>query len=272
MSPDVGPGFRLVAHRGASAEAPENTAAAFVRALELGAAEVELDLRRARDGRLVLFHDERLRPKVERDGRAEDYPLDELTALDIGGWFDRQGVAELYAPELGWERPELPAYAGAPLLGFEAYLAQFGSAFVHHVELKGGDADLPDLTLDTVQRRELDDRVVITSFNLAHLRRARALALAPGIVTGWLVGRGEHLGSTAAALDRCADLGIRQFCADAGLVTSTLVAAARERGLQVRAAGVRTPADLHSALAAGAIGTTVNWIRQAAQIVGPEQK
>lgn len=48
---------RIVAHRGASAEAPENTIEAFERAIELGADMIEFDVRRARDGRLVISHD-----------------------------------------------------------------------------------------------------------------------------------------------------------------------------------------------------------------------
>jgi glycerophosphoryl diester phosphodiesterase len=48
---------RIVAHRGASAEAPENTLAAFAKAIEVGADMIEFDVRRAADGRLVISHD-----------------------------------------------------------------------------------------------------------------------------------------------------------------------------------------------------------------------
>jgi glycerophosphoryl diester phosphodiesterase len=49
--------MRIVAHRGASSEAPENTLAAFSRAIEVGADMIEFDVRRASDGRLVISHD-----------------------------------------------------------------------------------------------------------------------------------------------------------------------------------------------------------------------
>ena len=55
--------FRLIAHRGASAHAPENTLVAFRHALELGAQEVELDVRLSSDGEIVVFHDDRLDEK-----------------------------------------------------------------------------------------------------------------------------------------------------------------------------------------------------------------
>jgi glycerophosphoryl diester phosphodiesterase len=54
-----------VAHRGASAEAPENTLAAFARAIEVGADMIEFDVRRAADGRLVISHDSIRGPGVE---------------------------------------------------------------------------------------------------------------------------------------------------------------------------------------------------------------
>jgi glycerophosphoryl diester phosphodiesterase len=54
----------VVAHRGASSEAPENTLAAFVKAIECGADMIEFDVRRARDGRLVISHDPVREPSV----------------------------------------------------------------------------------------------------------------------------------------------------------------------------------------------------------------
>jgi len=49
--------MQIVAHRGASIEAPENTLAAFAKAIEVGADMIEFDVRRAPDGRLVISHD-----------------------------------------------------------------------------------------------------------------------------------------------------------------------------------------------------------------------
>jgi glycerophosphoryl diester phosphodiesterase len=75
----------VIAHRGASAYAPENTLAAFELAVRQGADMIELDVQRSADGVLVVFHDE----TTERwDGRrrpAAMCTLAELRALDIGG-------------------------------------------------------------------------------------------------------------------------------------------------------------------------------------------
>ena len=88
------PGPVVVAHRGASAEAPENTLAAFGLAVEQGADRVELDVQRSRDGHLVVLHD--AGPGRTTDvaavfpGRARhpvsSFTLAELRRLDAGGW------------------------------------------------------------------------------------------------------------------------------------------------------------------------------------------
>ena len=134
--------FRLIAHRGASACAPENTRAAFQLAAEHGAEEIETDARLSRDGRVVLFHDRTLRTKLGRAGRAEDLTLAELQALDIGGWFDRTGAAALNDPRAGWD--ERPADTASPeyLLGFDDYVDEFGDRFHHNIELKGETPEL----------------------------------------------------------------------------------------------------------------------------------
>ena len=96
----------VVAHRGASAYAPENTIPAFMLAAEQGATFVELDVQRSKDGTLVLLHDSTLerttdvetvfpnrgrRVQVKGEWRTqwplEDFTLAELRTLDAGGWF-----------------------------------------------------------------------------------------------------------------------------------------------------------------------------------------
>lgn len=96
----------VIAHRGASAYAPENTIAAFERAIEQGATFVEFDVRRTRDGALICLHDDTLERTTNaaevfpdrfretvRDGKTirkwplADFTLAELRRLDAGAWF-----------------------------------------------------------------------------------------------------------------------------------------------------------------------------------------
>lgn len=96
----------LVAHRGASAYAPENTVPAFRLAADQGATFVEFDLRLTKDRQIVCLHDESLerttdvelvfpdRGRTGNDSKAqrrwllEDFTLQELRGLDAGSWFD----------------------------------------------------------------------------------------------------------------------------------------------------------------------------------------
>lgn len=79
----------VMVHRGASAFAPENTLLACARAMDYGADGVEVDVRRTRDGVLVLFHDETVERLLEGFGRLEDYTLRELHGLEPVRWAGR---------------------------------------------------------------------------------------------------------------------------------------------------------------------------------------
>ena len=77
----------IIAHRGASADAPENTMAAFVKAAQLGAQWVELDVMLTAAGEPIVFHDETLDRTTNGHGRVCDYSYAKLRTLDAGRWF-----------------------------------------------------------------------------------------------------------------------------------------------------------------------------------------
>lgn len=90
----------VVAHRGASKQAPENTLAAFELAIEDGADAVELDVRLTSDDELVVMHDARLGRTVRDLRLVADVCAGEITALDAGGWHSEKFRGEA-APLLG---------------------------------------------------------------------------------------------------------------------------------------------------------------------------
>jgi len=90
---------QIIAHRGASAERPECTLAAFARAIEVGATAVEMDVRTTRDGKLYLLHDATLNRTTNGEGAAADKTLTQLKQLDAGSWFDKKYQGERI-PEL----------------------------------------------------------------------------------------------------------------------------------------------------------------------------
>jgi glycerophosphoryl diester phosphodiesterase len=74
----------ILGHRGAPAEEPENTLGSFQRALELGAAGVELDVQLTRDGRLAVIHDDTLDRTTNGRGLVKEFTMAELAKLDAG--------------------------------------------------------------------------------------------------------------------------------------------------------------------------------------------
>src|ERR1700754_5188881 len=96
--PDGRP-VQVVAHRGASEDAPEHTLAAYRKAIEDGADALECDVRLTADGHLVCVHDRRVNRTSNGRGAVSALELSELAALDFGSWKRRAPGAE--AP--GWE-------------------------------------------------------------------------------------------------------------------------------------------------------------------------
>src|SRR5436190_20563712 len=89
LEPDVRKPL-VIAHRGASGFAPENTLAAFKFALALGADGVELDVQLSADGHPVVIHDSRVNRTTNGTGAVSRLTLDQLQSLDAGSWFDRR--------------------------------------------------------------------------------------------------------------------------------------------------------------------------------------
>jgi glycerophosphoryl diester phosphodiesterase len=83
----TGIGLRIGGHRGAPDVAPENTLASFEAAREVGVEYLENDIHRSADGALVVIHDPTLERTTNGTGPVADRTLDELRALDAGGWF-----------------------------------------------------------------------------------------------------------------------------------------------------------------------------------------
>lgn len=89
----------LIAHRGASAYAPENTMSAFDKALAMGAEMVEFDVLLSQDGVPFVIHDENLRRTTSGRGLIQEKEADYLRTLDAGKWFSRRFKGERI-PEL----------------------------------------------------------------------------------------------------------------------------------------------------------------------------
>jgi glycerophosphoryl diester phosphodiesterase len=137
----------FIAHRGASADAPENTLAAFRRALALGVDGIELDVRLTRDGVPVVFHDATLARVTGRPGR-----IAQSTLRDLGGFTVR----------------------GEAIPALSEVLALTRDRCVVEVELKRGTPVAP--VAEAIRRARAGDAVILASFERKLLAEARAVA------------------------------------------------------------------------------------------------
>ena len=146
---------RLYAHRGASAERPENTMAAFERAVEVGVHALEMDVHLTRDGHLIVVHDDTARRMTAVDAPWGALDLADVRRLDAGWGF--------VAPD--GTRPF--AGRGVRVPTFEEVLDAFPRVRIN-VDLKrGGRAT--DIALELVRRKQVEDRVTIASFHTSTL-------------------------------------------------------------------------------------------------------
>src|SRR6187455_95113 len=84
------PSLMVIAHRGASSYAPENTLAAFDLALEMGVRHVELDVDFTSDGHIVVIHDDSVDRTTNGSGPVTSHTLATLRSLDAGAWCGAQ--------------------------------------------------------------------------------------------------------------------------------------------------------------------------------------
>ncbi|WP_329408731.1 glycerophosphodiester phosphodiesterase family protein [Streptomyces sp. NBC_00704] len=172
----------VIAHRGASAYAPENTLAAVDRAAAMGVLWVENDVQRTKDGELVVIHDDTLRRTTDAErvfpGRApwnvKDFTAAEIARLDAGSWFG--------AAYKGTRVPTLKAYLDRVEQHHQSLLLE-----VKNPELYPGVEQQILETLDDegwLDRRHLTDRLIVQSFSAAALRTVHRLR--PGVRTGLL--------------------------------------------------------------------------------------
>ena len=157
--------FINYAHRGASEYAPENTMSAFDMALELGANGIELDLQMTKDGKIVIFHDNKIDNKSNKKGEIKDYTYQELLNFDFGSWFDEK-------------------YKGEKIVLFEDFMKEVANKnLILAVELK--EIGIEEEALNIINKYYDKEKVFITSFIYEALSNVRKID--KDIKIGWLI-------------------------------------------------------------------------------------
>ncbi len=150
--------FFNVAHRGFSANAPENTVASFEHAISAGANMLELDVMLTGDGRVIVFHDYRLGRTTNGTGLVSRLPAVQIRSLDAGVWFDDR-------------------FRGQKVPFLEEVLDMARGRVRLNIEMKHRRRDgvgvLVERCMKLVERHRMSDDVIFTSFNLEALRLLR---------------------------------------------------------------------------------------------------
>ena len=155
---DLKEDVQITAHRGASAEAPENTLAALRRAIEAGATYAEIDVQHTRDGQIVLLHDADLMRMAGDPRRLAGLSLEELGGIDVG------------------IRHE-PSFPGERVPTLEQAIGLVRDRMKLNIELKYNvpDESLAPAVIELLRREDFLDSAVITSLDYAALRQVRSL-------------------------------------------------------------------------------------------------
>jgi glycerophosphoryl diester phosphodiesterase len=217
------PSIEIIAHRGASRERPENTVAAFVRAIELGADGIELDVHLTADDVLIVHH----------DARPHDPPSPALSNRDI---------RSLTAQELSAFRVR-----GESIPTLSQVIDAVGGRLKIYCELKGAGTAAPALKL----LEKLGAAAAVHAFD--HRQVAEARRLIPAIARGVLEAS-YHIVPT----DTMASVDARDLWQDAAMIDRAMVQAAHARGGRVIAWTVDTPDEMRRLAEIGVDGLCTN--------------
>jgi glycerophosphoryl diester phosphodiesterase len=228
-----------IAHRGASGHAPENTMAAFRRAVELGARFVETDLQITRDARIVAIHDLTLDRTTNGKGQVHLQTLPQIRALDAGTWFGDHGEG---------------AFSGERVPTLKEIL-DFAKEHdvIFYLEIKSGSAwGVEHAVVAALRDQYASARVVILSFDPATLDSVHRLDST--MMTGFLC---EHPANDL--VERTVRAGARQLVARGDLLTREVVEKAHHAGLQVVAWTINEEEQMRRLIAADIDGIITDY-------------
>jgi len=229
----------VIAHRGASGHAPENTMASFQRAVDLGARFIETDLQLTRDARVIAIHDFSYDRTTTGTGDVHLLPLNQVRALDAGSWFgDHDGQS----------------YPGEKVPVLEEIL-DFAKQndVIFYLEIKSGQTwGIEHVVVATLRDRNASARVMIISFDPAALDTVHRLDST--MMTGLLceIPSGDLVERTVRA-------GVRQLVARGDLITSAVTEKAHRAGLQVVAWTINEAEQMRRMIAAGVDGIMTDY-------------
>lgn len=241
----------IIAHRGASGQAPENTMAAFRLAAQKGADAIELDAKLSADGVIVIHHDATLDRTTSGYGPLAKRTWRELSILDAGSKFSKK-------------------YAGEAIPTLRQVLEELGNTLLVNIELtnymKPWDA-LPEKAADLVEELGMQARVLFSSFNPVALWRVKRLA--PGIPVGLLLLPQEPVW-IRKLLQRV--IKHEALHPHEKMVEGNIIAGEHAKGRQVNVWTVNDRQRMQALLAQNVDGLITDYPHVAAEVIGESRK
>ncbi|MBC7287835.1 MAG: glycerophosphodiester phosphodiesterase [Armatimonadetes bacterium] len=224
----------IVAHRGYSARAPENTLAALRMAVDAGVRACECDVRRAADGTIVLIHDATVDRTSSGTGPVGAFTAAELSNLDAGSWKSEQ-------------------FAGEPIPTLVQALQLMHGRGTLVIELK--EDGIAEAVAADVRTAGAEREVVVISFSITACSDARrVLPRAPAF---WLIG-GEKAPDWDAIIDQALEAGLQGLDVYHGLIDEDAATAVHGRGLSLWAWTVNEPKEARRLAALGVSAITTD--------------
>lgn len=232
----------VVAHRGASGSAPENTMAAFRKAAIEGTDMIELDVRLTKDFHVVVHHDRNVRRTTGGKGNIWNLNLQQLRALDAGSWFHQK-----------FERERIPTLR-------EVMEFLLPTRVNLNIEVKtDGDprkhTHFEECVILIIMEKRFEERVLVSSFDHKFLKRLRELF--PHITTGALYHPVRDVRKRPSTL--CSRIGANVFICGHTQLHQRMIDDAHAHKLALATYGVNTPQQFDRVITLGVDAVVTDW-------------
>jgi len=232
--------FVKIAHRGASGISPENTIAAFNKAIEIGVDAVELDVHMSKDGKIVVCHDSGLNRTTNMKGLISNLNFSDIRNADAGSWFDKKFAGE-----------KIPTLA-------ESLNIMMQADVITVVEVK--DRYIAADVVYVIEETNSIDKVVVISFHANVISEVRQIN--PYISTGFLIGGNDKGDSKKLAVEfvrRTMETGANTLNVSYNYITKDFVYEVRRRGVNLWTWTVDDVETMSKLLNRGVCGITSNY-------------
>ncbi|PED91935.1 glycerophosphodiester phosphodiesterase [Bacillus toyonensis] len=158
--------IKNIAHRGASAYAPEHTIAAYKLGQQLKGDYIEIDLQMTKDGHLLAMHDETVNRTTNGKGLVKEHTLEEMKQLNVGSFFN-----EKYP---NFAKKE---FENAKVPTLKEIIEMFGHNANYYIETKSPDEypGMEEKLLEIIKYYQISDKVIIQSFSEESLQKIHSL-------------------------------------------------------------------------------------------------